>query len=397
VSGEYLASLVERSSSGHHSFQTASSKKNKKYMRIKIFILALFFGHIGIAQDGYYGRPSSYPPNEFKTNTAYNFDYKMTGIMTKGSDRIPLTIYINSADGSIGVKDDDMAFMLARSVESRGEKFNFAVIIPDKGTRIYATMNDPEGGHKNVCVTSERSLSAPALQLEFAQAETFHRFMQNATKTPGGNHPVFGQQTLYTGEMNGKTFKVTISKKSAPVKITPAHIGFLCGIFADDNQRKNRYITKFVTPDGVTVEMERFSPTNFIWSASGYEEIMPPSTYNVESITDNQDRLKEIGENMARITRNMDYSNPDAIEMSSLKMMIETQRFNAIKSGHPERQISEANAGSLINRKARIIDKRKECKRLEEMGDKIGKATCRRQLRQMESEYKELYNRYFRH
>ncbi len=363
-------------------------------MKKLALILSLLYWNIGLAQDGNYGRPSSYPPNEFKINTAYNFDYKMTGIMTYRGQRHPFVFYVNSADGSLGVKDDDMAFMLARPVASGGEKFNFAVLFPDEGTRIYATMDDPEDGPKKICVTSKRSLSAPALQLEFAQAETFHRFMQNATKTSAGNHPAFGPQILYTGEMNGQTFKVTISKGSAPVKITPAHVGYLCGVFADDDRRKNRYITKFEMSNGVEVEMQDFTPVNFIWSASGYEEIMPPSTYNVESMANNQDRLNEISENMARITRSMDYSNPDAVEMSSLKMMIETQRFNAIKSGHPERQISEADAGVLINRKARIIDKRKECERLREMGDTSGEAACERQLSQMESEFEELQRRY---
>jgi len=74
--------------------------------------------------------------------------------------------------------------------------------------------------------------------------------------------------------------------------------------------------------------------------------------------------------------------------------MIETQRFNAIKSGHPERQISEADAGVLINRKARIIDKQKECKRYKEMGDHSAERTCYRQLRIMNAEFDELYHRY---
>ncbi len=362
-------------------------------MKNLTLILALFFWYVGIAQDAYYGRPSNYPPNEFKVNTGYNFDYKMTGIMSFRGQRYPFIFYVNSADGSLGVKDDDMAFMLARSVASGGDKFNFAVLFPDKGTRIYATMNDPEEGEKKICYTSKRSLSALAMQLEFAQAETYHRFMQNAGKTPAGNHPEFGPQIFYTGEMNGQTFKVTISKRCAPVKITPSHIGFLCGVFADDNRRKNRYITKFKMSNGVKIEMQSFLKTNFIWTASGYTE-EGQSTYNVESMTDNQDRIKEISRNMGRITRNMDYSNPDAIQMSSLEMAIETQRFNAIKSGHSERQISEADAGVLINRKARIIVKRKECKRFKQMRDKTDEATCKRQLRQMEAEFKELYNRY---
>ena len=362
-------------------------------MKKFLLILSLVTFFTIKAQDGYYGRPSNYPPNEFEVNTSYNFDYKMTGIMSYRSQRHPFVFYVNSADGSMGLKDDDMAFMLARPVTSGSEKFDFAVLFPDKGTRIYATMNDPEEGEQKICYTSKRSLSAPAMQLEFAQAETFHRFMQNARKTPAGNHPVFGPQTLYTGQMNGKTFKVTISKKSAPVKITPAHIGFLCGVFADDNRRKNRYITKFEMSNGVKIEMQSFSKVNFIWTANGYTE-EGQSVYNVESMTGNQDRIREISENMRRITQSIDYSNPDAIQMSSLKMAIETQRFNAIKSGHPERQISEADAGELINRKARIIDKRNECKRLKQMGDRSGEATCKRQLRRMESEFNDLRRRY---
>jgi len=370
--------------------------KLKIIMKNLTLILTLFLWRIGIAQDQYYGRPSNYPPNEFAVNTGYNFDYKMTGIMSFRGQRHPFIFYVNSADGSLGVKDDDMAFMLARPVASSDEKFDFAVLFPDKGTRIYATINNSEEGIKKICYASKRSLSAPAMQLQFAQAETFHRFMQNATKRLAGNHPVFGPQVFYTGEMNGQTFKVTISKRSAPVKITPAHIGFLCGVFVDDDLQKNRYITKFEMSNGVKIEMQSFLKINFIWTASGYTE-EGQSTNNVESMADNQDRLKEISRNMGRITRSMNYSNPDAIEMSSLEMMIETQRFNAIKSGHPERQISEADAGVLINRKARIIDKRKECKRFKQMRDKTGEATCKRQLRQMESEFKDLYNRYLRH
>ncbi len=356
-----------------------------------IFLLSLY--NTSLAQDGYYGKPSNYPPNEFKVNTGYNFDYKMTGIMTFRGKRIPLVFYVNSADGSMGVTDDDAAFMIAGPVASRGEKFNFAVLFPDKGYRIYATMQDPEEGVQKICYTGNRSLSAPAMQLEFAHAETFHRFMQTATKRPARNHPVFGPQTLYTGQMNGKTFKVTISKRSARVKMNPLHIGYICGVFADDDRKKNRYITKFEMPNGVKIEMHSFSKVNFIWNAHGYREV-EQSVYNVESMADNQERLKEISENMNRITRNMDYSNPDAVQMSGLKMAIETQRFNAIKTGHPERQISEADAGVLINRKARIIDKRKECKRLKEMGDRRGEAMCKRQLRRMETEFEELRKRY---
>ncbi len=362
-------------------------------MKTLLYFLTLICFFTTKAQDRYYGHPSNYPPNEFTVNTGYNFDYKMTGIMSFRGQRHPFVFYVNSADGSLGAKDDDMAFMLARPVTNRNEKFDFAVLIPDKGTRIYATMNDPEEGEQKICYTSKRSLSAPAMQLQFAHAETFHRFMQNATKRPAGNHPAFGPQILYTGEMNGKTFKVTMSKRGAPVRITPAHVGFLCGVFADDNRRKNRYITKFEMSNGVKIEMHSFSKTNFIWTASGYTE-EGQSTYNVESMTNNQERLKEISENMERIRRNMDYSNPDSIEMAGLKMMIETQRFNAIKSGHPERQISEADAGVLINRKARILDKRKECKRLKEMGDKRGESMCQQQLKRMEERFQEMYNRY---
>ena len=362
-------------------------------MKTILIFLTLISFYTTKSQNRYYGRQSNYPPNEFTVNTGYNFDYKMTGIMSFRGQRHPFVFYVNSADGSMGIKDDDMAFMLARPVATRGEKFDFAVLIPDKGYRIYATMNDPEEGVQKICYTGNRSLSAPAMQLDLANAETFHRFMQNATRRPARNHAVFGPQTLYTGEMNGKTFKVTISKRGAPVRITPSHVGFICGVFADDNLRKNRYITKFEMPNGVKIEMQSFSKTNFIWTASGYTE-EAQSTYNVESMTDNQNRLKEIGENMERIRRNMDYSNPDAIQMSSLKMMIETQRFNAVKSGHPERQISEADAGTLINLKSRIIDKRKECKRLKDMGDRRGEAMCNRQLRRMESEFNDLYHRY---
>ncbi len=356
------------------------------------FVLIILISSPSIAQDGYYGRPSNYPPNVFEVNTTYNFDYKMTGIMERGSNRFPLTLYVNSADGSVGVKGEDVAFMLAMPVESSLGKFDFAVLFPDKGNRIYGTLGD-RGDEQKVSYASIRNLSAPAAQLELIQSEKFHRFMQNATKTNAGNHPEFGSQKLYTGEINGKEFKITISNNSAPVKITPAHIGFLCGVFADDSRRKNRYITKFITPDEVTVEMHSFTPTNYIWAASGYSEI-GQSNYNVESIIDNESTLEEIGQRMAGITRNIDYSNPDAIQMSALKMSIETQRFNAIKSGHPERQISEEAEGALINLKAQIIDKSKQCKRYAEMGFDEEEALCRRQLRRLEDRFNEMYNRY---
>ena len=357
------------------------------------FVLIILISSTNLAQDGYYGRPSNYPPNVFEVNTSYNFDYKMTGIMERGSNRFPLTLYVNSADGSIGVKGEDVEFMLASPIESSLGKFDFAVLFPEKGYRMYGVLGVDDEGEQKVSFASNRSLSAPAAQLELVQSEKFHRFMQNATKTNAGNHPEFGSQKLYTGEINGKEFKITISNGSAPVKITPAHVGYLCGVFADDNQRKNRYITKFVTPDGVTVEMHTFTPTNYIWTASGYSEI-GQSNFNVESMVDNEDTLAEISQRIARITREMDYSNPDAIQMSTLKMRIETQRFNAIKSGHPERQISEEAAGALINLKAQIIDKSKQCKRYAEMGFDEEEALCREQLRRLEDRFNEMRNRY---
>lgn len=362
-----------------------------------LLIVNCYIYNLGIAQDGYYGKPSDYIPNEFDPNSTYNFDYKMTGVLSdnRRNNRYPFTLYVNSADGSMAITDGAMTAMIGRPASTRSGKFDFAVISPNSGIRMYYTVNDPDEGEKKVYYTINRNLSAPALQLEFAQAEIFHRFMQNATKTPAGNHRAFGPQTLYSGQINGKNYDVTISARSAKVRITPAHVGFLCGVFSDDDRLQNRYITKFKT-EGITVEMHSFSPANFILPATGYLHEEGQSSYNVESMVNNEGLIKEINERIGRLTNEMmdaaRSGDSDRISIISLKSAIETQRLQAIKNGHPERQIPEETATELVNLKSRILQKTKECQRNEgtEYEDE-----CTRRLSRLQSQFKELYDRYF--
>ena len=365
-------------------------------MKKKLLFTVLFMlSALTYAQDGYYGNPSNYVPNAFEPNIVFNFDYKMTGTLSTGSYSFPFTIYVNTADGSWAVTDDAVAEMIGRSTASEGEKFDFLVSIPYEVTRGYYTIFDPDEGEKKVFYSLNRVLSAPAAQLEFVQEENFRRFMQNATKTGAGNHPAFGPQKLYSGNFNGKEINVTISNRSAPIKITPLHVGFLCGVFQDGTQYKNRYITKFETPE-ITVEMHSFTPEQLILDGTDYLEQEGYATMNVESIVDNESNLEDIGQRMNVLSNdNRDAiarGDIDRIELNALKMRIESQRFQAITSGHPERQISAADATRLISLKERIIRKRKECKRLE--GTRY-EDSCLADLHSLESRFQDLYESTF--
>lgn len=359
-----------------------------------IFIFLFMLSVFTHAQDGYYGNPSNYVPNAFEPNIVFNFDYKMTGTLSSTSESFPFTIYVNTADGSWAITDDIVADMIGRSTESEVEKFDFLVHIPYEVTRLYYTVHDPDEGEKKVFYSINRVLSAPAAQLEFIQEANMDSFMQNATKTNGGNHPVFGSQTLYSGNFKGKEMNITISKRSAPIKITPYHVGLLCGVFQDGIQRKNRYITKFETAE-ITVEMDSFTPEQLILDGTDYLEQEGYTSYNAESIIDNESGLEEIGERMGMISNdNRDAiarGDSDRIELNALKMRIEGQRFQAITSGHPEKQISNAIADQLIALKQRIIRKRKECKRLKGRE----KDVCLAALHRLESRYNDLYRSAF--
>ncbi|MAU17651.1 MAG: hypothetical protein CMH48_03970 [Muricauda sp.] len=362
----------------------------KRILPFFIFVLS----NLGIAQDGYYGKPSSYVPNGFEPNIVFNFDYKMTGTLSFGSHSFPFTIYVNTADGSWAVTDDVVADMIGRSTVSDDEKFDFLVYVPFEVTRGYYTVYDPDEGEKKVFYSLNRALSAPAAQLEFAQEENFADFMQNANITNAGNHSAFGPQKLYSGNFNGKEVNVTISNRSAPIKITPLHVGFLCGVFQDGTQYKNRYITKFETPE-ITVEMHSFSPEQLILDGSDYLEQEGYATMNVESIVDNESTFEDIAERMDRLSmENRDAvarGDTDKISLIALKMSIEGQRLRAITTGHPERQISEGDAAQLVGLKDRIQRKTKECKRYK--GTEY-EAECKRQLNRLQSRFEELRSRY---
>jgi len=368
-------------------------------MKKLVLIIAIIISFPMLAQDGYYGKNSNYTPNSTDPNIVFNFDYKMTGIMSSDGHRIPFIFYVNTADGSLGLTGGDLSYMIVSPTTNMdGESFDFGFMMPGKVIRSYYTYNDPEEGLKKIYITTNMTHPAPLAQLNFAREESFYQFLENASVTNAGRHPVFGPQKLYTGELNGKQMKVTIATRSARIKITPSRVGYLVGIFQDDRSRKNRFITK-VEGKGFKIELHDFTYENFIFDATNYtEEALPPSTLSPQSMVDNETTIKEISERMKNITSQIRGAamsgDTDRIQILALKNMIEGQRFNAIKTGHPERQISEADAGVLINLKARIIDKQKECERYAEMNDKESEAYCKRQLKRLEDQFNELYNRY---
>ncbi len=369
-------------------------------MKYKFLIIMFLWLTCISAQDGYYGKRSNFVVNLSEpANTVFNFDYKMTGVIYSRTEGYPFTIHVNSGDGSWAITDNAVEELLGRSVVSRDydEKFDFLIHIPNKVTRGYYTVLEDDGP-KKVYSEIKRGLWASISQLEFMQEEKITRFLQDARVRNVRSHPNFGPQKSYEGVVSsgfGSTnLKLIISNNSARIKINPLHVGFLCGVFQDPTQKKNRFITHFETPE-ITVEMNSFTYEPFVLEAYEYTQRESTSEYNVESMDVNYSDIQSISERMLQLNQEMRgaIGDPDRVRIISLKIRIEGERFKAIKSGHPERYISDDVASKMVVLKGKIIEKEKECKRYRR--DSSDERRCKVELKRLEEKFNDLIQEYF--
>lgn len=320
-------------------------------MKSILYIILLFSFSISIAQNRYWSQESTFTPNPITGNGVYKFDLIFSGtISTSSEQNYSFSIHVNSADGT-WLLDEPVALINGYNPSQDNRQFRFYMFYPDGTNRKYYYVTDTDSDENPYQYIGAKNIAAGTLsQRDIFNAQKFEDFRLHATKTSAREHRVFGPQTQYRGNIENESIKMHISNRHAPYKITPSIIGFMIGIFQDDIQKQNRYITYFEN-NAFKVKLNHISIEKFTVDASAYEgldvESYNPINETTESRESREELIDRIGEQMDVITQQMQTTR-DINQMMILQFEFQLITFNMQKASL--NQLSQVLSSSDIAR-----------------------------------------------
>lgn len=340
----------------------------KEYLGI---LMACFFNlSVILAQDGYWNHPSEFPPNSFAGNATFNFDYVITGQLQARSLNATynFSIHINSQDGTWLV-DEPVALINGYNPERDNRQFRFHMFYPNGNNRQYFYVTDAEAGENPYQYIGARNISGGTqVQWSIVQGQIFEEFRNNARKTNAPNHRRYGPQTKYTGQINGERIVMHISNRHAPINITPEIIGFMIGVFQDDLQRQNRYITYYES-QYFTVALNTLQPENYTVDATAYDgaeiETYNPAFESEQESANRESVVEEISNSLNRVYEQLQ-NTTDNEQIMTLTFTGQLLAFNLQKASlnQMDQVIPEATINQLVDQMSNYYSRYATCEQM---------------------------------